>query len=117
MYFPGDLATHIRNTHPAVNFTPVETDPLGLAVLDVLNDLGGEEVYLTSTEDLETLPEYLHGQPPSKKTLQTEKAISTVVIVIDKGDSIVDAFYMYFYTFNKGPTVFGHEVGNHLGDW
>jgi hypothetical protein len=85
--------------------------------LDTLNDLGGEDVYLTSNEDLGKIPNYLHGQAPNKKTLQTEEAVSTVVIVVDKGDGIVDAFYMYFYTFNQGPTVYGHELGDHLGDW
>ena len=40
-----------------------------------------------------------------------------MIIVVDKGNGIVDAFYMYFYSFNQGPSVYGHELGDHLGDW
>lgn len=91
--------------------------PLGLANLDSLNDLGGEDIYLTSNENLGKTPKYLHGQAPSKKTLQTANAVSAVVIVVEKPEGVVDAFYMYFYTFNQGPTVYLHELGDHLGDW
>ena len=100
-----------------MNFIPVDVESLTLDNLDSLNEKGGEEVYLSSNENLGTTPKYLHGQAPSKETLQTAKAVSTVVIVVDKGNGIVDAFYMYFYTFNQGPSVYGHEIGNHLGDW
>lgn len=118
-YFPSDMATHISHTHPTMSWENV-TDaptPLTLDNLDSLNPFGGENVYLTSTEDLITLPSYLKGQKPDPDTLQTAGAISCVIIVVDKGDGITDAFFMYFYTYNKGPAALGHEVGNHLGDW
>lgn len=85
--------------------------------MDTLNDLGGKDIYLTSNKSLEKTPKYLFGQAPSTKTLQTEKAISAVIIVVEKGNGVVDAFYMYFYTFNQGPSVYGFELGDHLGDW
>lgn len=116
-FYPSDLGVHLANTHPALNFTPIDTETLGLANLDTLNDLGGEQIYLTSNENLGKTPKYLHGQAPNQKTLQTEKAVSTVIIVVEKGEGVVDAFYMYFYTFNQGPSVYGHELGDHLGDW
>ena len=116
-FFPSDLGLHLVNTHPAVNFTALDVPPQELIVLDKLNDRGGDDVYLTSNENLAKIPKYLHGQAPSKKNLQTEKAVGTVVIVVEKGDGIVDTFYMYFYSFNQGPTVYGYELGNHLGDW
>ncbi|KAG0646522.1 Topoisomerase I damage affected 6 [Hyphodiscus hymeniophilus] len=106
---PSDLSAHVANTHPTVDFSPVDITPLGLDGLDKLNDLGGEEVYLTSTESLDTIPGYLHGQAPNKKTLQTENAVSAVIIVVEKGDGVVDAFYMYFYTFNQGPSAIGKD--------
>ncbi|RFU23746.1 hypothetical protein B7463_g12592, partial [Scytalidium lignicola] len=120
-FYPSDLAIHIANTHPALNFTPVTLanpeESFTLYNLDQLNDLGGEEIYLTSNSKLSKLPKYLHGKEPNSKTLQTENTISSVIIVTDKGNGIVDVFYMYFYTFNQGPTVYLHELGDHLGDW
>lgn len=116
-FYPSDLGLHVASTHPAVNFAPVDVASLDLDSLDTLNDLGGEEVYLTSNENLATIPQYLHRQAPNKKTLQTENAVSAVIVVVEKGEGIIDAFYMYFYTFNQGPSVYGHELGDHLGDW
>lgn len=121
-FHPSDLAAHIAHTHPEVNFTRVRDvpDPLTLGNLDVLNSVNrsaGEDIYLTSTEDVTQLPRFLRGRKPDAKTLRTEKAFSCAVVVVEKGDGVVDAFYMYFYTFNRGPSVYGHVIGDHLGDW
>ncbi|PHH83349.1 hypothetical protein CDD82_1862 [Ophiocordyceps australis] len=40
-----------------------------------------------------------------------------VLILVDKGSGIVDAFWFYFYSYNLGQTVFGIRFGNHVGDW
>lgn len=40
-----------------------------------------------------------------------------VLIVVDKGDGIVDAFWFYFYSFNLGNVVLRIRFGNHVGDW
>lgn len=40
-----------------------------------------------------------------------------VLVVIDKGHGIVDAFWFFFYSFNLGNTVFNVRFGNHVGDW
>lgn len=50
-------------------------------------------------------------------TFETIDAKSCAIIVNDHGDGTVDAFYMYFYAFNLGPTVLNQVVGNHVGDW
>jgi hypothetical protein len=90
------MAVHIANTHPELNFTTVniaeDQGPLTLDNLDLLNSLGGEDIYLTSNTNLGTTPKYLHGKAPNRKTLQTENAISTVIIIVEKGNAIVDAF-------------------------
>lgn len=112
------MAIHLEHTYPAVNFTQVKggENATTMANLDSLNAFGGENVYLTSTETIFDMPSFLAGQAPNTNTLQTENAINCVVIVVDKGAGIIDAFYMYFYTFNDGPSALGHKVGNHLGD-
>lgn len=40
-----------------------------------------------------------------------------VMICVDKGDGIVDAFWFFFYGFNQGNMVFNVRFGNHVGDW
>jgi hypothetical protein len=118
-YFPSDLATHLKNTHPEVKFKKVKDAPdaLTLENLDSLNKMGGSDIYLTSNEDVTKMPKFLNANPPDSKTLKTTHAKSCAVILVDKGKGIMDAFYMYFYTFNQGPTLQDHELGDHLGDW
>lgn len=40
-----------------------------------------------------------------------------ILLVVDKGNGIVDAFWFYFYSFNLGNVVFNVRFGNHVGDW
>ena len=40
-----------------------------------------------------------------------------VLVVVDKGNGIIDAFWFYFYSFNLGNSVFNVRFGNHIGDW
>ena len=40
-----------------------------------------------------------------------------VLIAVDKGDGILDAFWFYFYSFNLGNKVLNIRFGNHVGDW
>ncbi|KAI6248290.1 putative vacuolar protein sorting-associated protein TDA6 [Erysiphe necator] len=128
-FFPSDLSTHIANTQPRFNFTPILNTPfpLNLSNLDQLNTFDNGEVYLSSREPIIHLPMWLRGQKPGKKTLHTRRSVNCVIIVIEKGSfkdeaenieqNVVDAFYLYFYSFNDGPRGLGHQVGNHIGDW
>ena len=118
-FYPSDMAAHISNTHPTLNFTSISDAPeLTLDNLNVLNDLGGDNVYLASTPRLTRIPHFLYGQIPNQKTLQTKDAVSCVIALAEKENGkILDAFYIYFYAFNEGPNALGHRIGNHLGDW
>lgn len=122
-YFPGDLQAQITNTHPTINDTAVKSgvpSPLTLDNLDQLNNLpngaDGTQVYLASNANFAKAPTYLNGTKPDASG-KTEGAKSCAVIVHDKGNGTVDAFYMYFYAYNQGDTVLGQELGDHIGDW
>ena len=40
-----------------------------------------------------------------------------ILIVVEKDDGIVDAFWFFFYSYNLGPKVLNIRFGNHVGDW
>jgi hypothetical protein len=120
-YFPSDMGAQVANTRPYVNLTAIANppNPLTLDNLDALNAYGngGRDVYLTSAIDVRNSPPFFKGVVPSSTTGKTENAISCAIIVTDKGNGSVDAFYMYFYAYNLGNTVLFHELGDHVGDW
>lgn len=41
----------------------------------------------------------------------------SILLVMDKGSGVVDAFWFFFYSFNLGNTVVNVRFGNHVGDW
>lgn len=121
LYLPSDMLAQLENTHPYINYTRVKDapSPLTLENLDKLNQIGsagGRNIFLTSDLDITGSPDWLNGVPPDAAG-RTRNATSAAVIVNNKGGGIVDAFYMYFYAYNQGNTVFGQELGNHVGDW
>lgn len=120
-YRPADIGSQVVHTQPELNYTLIEDapDPLTLNNLNVLNDINGEnglDVYLTSKQNIATLPAWLDGVEPNNNG-ETTGAVSCAVIVNDHGDGHVDAFYMYFYAYNWGGVYLGFNVGNHVGDW
>jgi hypothetical protein len=40
-----------------------------------------------------------------------------ILVLVDKGSGILDAFWFYFYSYNLGTTVLNIRFGNHVGDW
>jgi len=62
-------------------------------------------------------------QPVLKRSLIGKRMVGgrseapAVLIAIDKGNGIVDAFWFYFYSYNLGNLVFNVRFGNHVGDW
>jgi len=119
-YQPSDMGAQISNTRPKLEFADVAgvPSPLTLDNLDELNKLGnnGLNIYLTSNDDISKNPTWLNGVKPDADG-KTGDAKSCAVIVVDKGNGMVDAFYMYFYAFNWGGIVLDKNLGNHVGDW
>jgi hypothetical protein len=116
-YLPSDLAAQLTHTHPEANGGPIvdHASPLTLENVDTLNKDGGKNVYLTANDDYTKNPPWLKGVLPDANG-KTNGAVSCCIIVNDKGAGIVDAFYFYFYAYNRGQTIFGKELGDHLGD-
>jgi hypothetical protein len=118
-YMPSDLATHLEHTEPKINLDPLlgsDTLPkLTLDNLNILNEYGtsGTNVYLTSKDDITTNPPWLFGITPDEHGV-VKDAKTGVIIVVEKDKGVVDAFYLYFYSYNYGGVVLGNELGDYL---
>jgi hypothetical protein len=78
-----------------------------------------DDIYMTALSDFDKDPEWITGARniPDIATGLLKDAPATL-IVVDKGNGWVDAFWFYFYSFNLGPFVMGTgPYGNHVGDW
>ncbi|KAM0717853.1 hypothetical protein Q7P37_006185 [Cladosporium fusiforme] len=117
-YRPSDISAQLENTEPRVNFDLIENapSPLTLENLADLDNFGDKDVYLTSKVKPDENPEYLRGALPDVNG-RTDGAVSSTIIVSDRGDGTVDAFYFYFYAFDFAGGFLGHNIGSHVGDW
>ncbi|KAH9231839.1 hypothetical protein K456DRAFT_1895974 [Colletotrichum gloeosporioides 23] len=132
---PSDLLTHVRHTTPAVDRKPIsDLPPLDLDNLEILNAYGNKDhVALVSDDDPTTYPKWLYGEAPDE-TGRIHNSTPCVVVIIEKNERELDAFYFYFYSFNEGPNITqvlepldrlvkgpkaasGMHFGDHIGDW
>ncbi|KAF1840268.1 vacuolar sorting-associated protein-like protein [Cucurbitaria berberidis CBS 394.84] len=58
-----------------------------------------------------------HRRLAGKKVVGGRSDAPAVLIVVPKGDGVVDAFWFFFYSYNLGNAVFNIRFGNHVGDW
>lgn len=119
-YLPYDIAKFLTNFHveydngTTVPGTEADFDIHKLAQLPKLPDL-----YLTANSDFDLDPEWITGVKNKPSLINGEiKDAPATLIVVDKGNGWVDAYWFYFYSFNLGPFVMGSgPYGNHVGDW
>ena len=139
-YWPCDMGEHLHHVTPELNFTPVQAGWQHPG-LDNLSDLNrweyGRHIFLTSNDNVENHPEWLMGEknipvaptasewqvennsPPqaAKHKVQGGRSDApAVLVVVNKGNGVVDAFWFFFYSFNLGNMVI-LRFGNHVGDW
>ena len=86
-------------------------DPLHGSCIDPLHPPQGPKPDLRRKHKRDFLK---HQDPPTKYGKSKAPAI---LIVADKGNGTVDAFWFYFYSFNLGQKVLNIRFGNHVGDW
>ncbi len=145
-FWPCDIAEHLFHVTPELNYTPIQ-GRLQYSNLTNLNDLNnfekGRNVYLTSNDNVEERPDWLGGQKnipddfgeeqeevnmgqagarPQFRKLGAQSHggrsdAPAVLLTVNKGNGIVDAFWFYFYSYNLGNIVFNIRFGNHVGDW
>lgn len=57
------------------------------------------------------------SMPGHKPNASGYSAAPAVLVMVDKGSGILDAFWFFFYSYNLGQTVLNMRFGNHVGDW
>lgn len=130
---PSDIFEHIQHTTPRLNFGVIDGIPrLDLDNLEVLND-HGEEVALTSNDNVLDLPEWLLGELPDDNG-KIHNSTASCVILVEKTPRDVDVFYFYFYSYDRGANISqvlepldslfdlndtqkAMHYGDHVGDW
>lgn len=143
IYWPSLVDDHLLHTTPSLNFTPVEESeqhPTASNLGDFNKYDDGAFVYLQSKDMVETMPAWLtseknipvvqgaeleKSQEKSKKRGGKKHGSKTggrspapaYLVVAEKDDGVVDAFWFFFYSYNLGNTVFGIGFGDHVGDW
>lgn len=132
-YLPYNIEEFVSNFRPTWrNGTTIDLpgknpkDPLYVNQKLHLSDLEHlpestkeEKVFMSSLTDFDADPEYITGKynKPNYYNGEIKNAPATL-IVTDKGNGWVDAYWFYFYSFNLGPFVMGFgPFGNHVGDW
>ncbi|KAF9871798.1 vacuolar protein sorting-associated protein 62 [Colletotrichum karsti] len=131
---PSDLLTHVRHTTPMLDGNPIPDLPsLDLDNLDILNQYGEKNIALTSNDDPLTYPQWLYGEAPDADG-RIHNSTPCVVVLVEKNQRDLDAFFFYFYSFNEGPNITqvleplkhivkgekvesGMHFGDHVGDW
>lgn len=145
-FWPCDMAEHLLHITPELNYTPIE-DRLpapNLTNLDMFNFYEkGRNVFLTSNDNVEDRPDWLAGDKNIPRANDNDTAPTStsqsiirmaqaallknrkggrsdapaVLVVLNKGHGVVDAFWFYFYSYNLGNVVLNVRFGNHVGDW
>lgn len=108
---PSDVADHLTHVVPKVNFINIseEVTFLNIGALS-------RQVFLSTKDSVDEDPPWMY----STENIPNEHGLSpapATIICVEKDHGVVDAFYFMFYSYNKGNTVLGLPMGNHIGDW
>ncbi|KAI5965907.1 VPS62 [Candida pseudojiufengensis] len=119
-YLPYDIKEFVTNFHVTFKngsiYPGTETD-MNIEKLAQLKH--SKKLYLTSNTNFDDDPDWITGIKNKPNLINGEiKNAPATLIVVDKGNGWVDAYWFYFYSFNLGPFVMGQgPYGNHVGDW
>ncbi|CAG5158919.1 uncharacterized protein ALTATR162_LOCUS5319 [Alternaria atra] len=96
----------------------IRPDPTAPGLPVPSNTLEGDEL-VDDNDDKHWRSElrYRRRSFTGKKVVGGRSDAPVPLVVVDKGDGVVDAFWFFFYSYNLGNAVFNIRFGNHVGDW
>jgi hypothetical protein len=131
---PSDILQHVRHTTPWIGQKPIPGLPeLNLDNLELLNQFG-DEVMLTSNDDVIKEPAWILGESPDASG-RIHDSIPCCVILVENSPQDVDVYYFYFYSYDRGGNISqvlepikglfddtdeekrALHFGDHVGDW
>jgi hypothetical protein len=120
-FFPSDIITSLTNSHVTdENYTTIPDAPYPLTLSNLNTIPNQPTTYITSNAGITALPPYFHGVRPDPTTHSTPDATASIIILVPKPSSLLDAFYFSFYAYNAGNaplSIPNFTFGNHVGDW
>lgn len=119
-YMPYDIKKYVSNFHVEYDNGTVIPGTEENMTLEKLGDMPSlPDIYMTANSDFDADPEWITGSKNSPDLNNGEiRDAPATLLIVDKGNGWVDAFWFYFYSFNLGPFVMGNgPYGNHVGDW
>ncbi|CCC70142.1 hypothetical protein NCAS_0E00720 [Naumovozyma castellii] len=123
-YWPSDIKDYVTHFHLEDDSRTTFLKNLTLANLprqwpknESVTLQPNSSSFMTSNTDFAKDPKWVLGEQPEYGT-GLIKSAPAVLIIVDKGNGWVDAYWFYFYPFNWGPYIMGYGPwGNHMGDW
>lgn len=123
-YLPYSVEDYVKHFHleysnKTVVYNQTELTLVKLGEIAKQYPVENSEFFLTANEEFDNDPEWITGSKNIPSLVDGKlKNAPAVLIVVDKGNGWVDAYWFYFYSFNLGPFVMGTgPYGNHIGDW
>lgn len=117
-WWPSDIATHLQNVIPEINFTPIDGfQTAGQTTLANLNTVDAT-AYLTSKDNVDDSPAWQlsnYGKPTTTNGGYSDAP--GTIIAVQKNATWVDVFYFTFFSYNHGGAVLGIQFDDHVGDW
>lgn len=110
-YLPYDINKFVTNFHAEYqNGTVLEETRDGMNISTLSKLPKRRDIFLTSNSDFDADPEWITGVHNTPNLINGEiKDAPATLIVVDKGNGWVDAYWFYFYSFNLGPFVMGSD--------
>lgn len=115
----GEFLKHTQVKDEQGNFVVSPGTSIKLDNLDQTNGFaasGGMNHFLSSIDVTTKNPPWTNGVKPDDNG-KTSWVNGAAIILNDKGDGALDAFYFYFYAWNEGHNIYDYDLGTHLGDW
>lgn len=131
---PSNIVDHVPQTDDYIEDVDGEQSEWWNVGIGDTKDKGGIRSASTySTEGSATPTSIPHSQRPKpseeiwqpellrrrkgRKVVGGRSDAPATLIVVEKDNGVVDAFWFFFYSYNLGNTVFNVRFGNHVGDW